>query len=330
MLINNQNVLSPPQALEVPAFEEQLSKFKAAVINHIAQSDADLAEQVAITLNNEAEISTKVIEACTVVLQAHIRKENEKATQMFGAWANDNNLDAVVSNLGLERQIIHPGDASAFPPIAATKESDEHLRQRYFLAPYSFSNAGPGLGYKYHAMTLGERPEISVESPEANKVVVTYQFQDNSLAGQIKDAAAHRTDKGKVTVTVLSREADGTASSELLNSVRAYFQRDDVAPLTDDITVGSALTPHYTINAIVYIGKGPDKSVIQADSIRLCREYADSQHRLNASIETTRISQALHTAGARRIELLSPLEAIPADEKTAAYCTSVNVEVRTE
>ncbi len=338
MFIDGQNALQKPSAVADITYESKLAEFKQIVVNHIAAIDATMAAQVEETLNNEAELSTKIIEACLVVLQTHARDINEKALQMFAYWAQKDNLDVKVSDLGLERQELQAADDSAFPPVPAVYEDDDHLKTRYYLAPYSFSNAGPGLGYKYHTLTLDARPTVSVESLKAGKVVVTYQFDPSSLAAQVKDAKAFNVyavtgdaqDRGKVKIAVLGRDGDGTPSAEVLAAVNSYYvDREDTAPLTDQQEVVAATIVNYKFRAIAYIHKGPDTSVVEQSAQVLLTEYADRQHKIGATVEPSRLDQYLHEAGAVKIEKLEPLNPIVTTDEQAPYCTDIEIEVRT-
>ena len=329
MFIPGQNKLAMPDAVVVAPFEQQLQNFKSIVIQHIEKTDPAMAQQVAETLTNQAELTTKVVEACAVVLQTFTRSVNEQALQMFAYWAKDNNLDVKVSDLGIERQMISPGDPNAFPQVPPTMESDEALKLRYWLAPYSFSNAGPRLGYKYHAMTLGERPTVTVESPEAGKIVVTYQISTDTQASKVKDASGVKVAPGKVKVPVLSREGDGTASPELLAAVTAYFERDDVAPATDEVEPASAEILQYSIHAIAYINRGPDASIAEASARQALATYAQQQHRLKALIDPGKIKHVLYSLGAEKVELSQPVAEIQASELQAPWCAGIDVEIRT-
>lgn len=328
MFIPGQNQLAKPEVVAVPPFEQQLARFKQAVIDHVAKSDAAMAAKVEETLQNEAELATKMVEACTVVLQTRIREVNEDALQMFAYWAEDSNLDAVVSNLGLRRQVLDDGDANAFPPVPATLESNEHLRQRYFLAPHAPA-AGSRMHYRHEAMTLSDRPVISVEAPEEDVVVVTYRFKPDSYAGKVKDAAGRRTDPGKVDLIVLGRDGDGTPGSELLEAVRSHFNRDDVRPDTDEVTVKAAEIVPYVIDAVVYINAGPDAAITEEASIERLQKYADLQHKLAGRIDPSWIYHELHEVGAVRVDLNSPINAIETTYSQAPWCQLINIEIQT-
>lgn len=328
MLIPGQNELAKPSIVDVPPFESLLEQFKARVIAAVAAEDPDLAPEIKTTLDNEAEVGTKILEAAVVMLQTERRYHNEQIQQMLAWWAKDSNLDAKVADLGIKRQTVDPGDPDAYPPVPATLEGDDSLRLRYFLAPYSFSNAGPQLAYRYHTLTLGNRPEISVETPEEGVVVVTHRLPNGSTAGKIKDALGKRTAPGAVTVAVLSREGNGAPSAELLSEVEYYFARDDVAPVTDDVSVIGAEILLWSCHAVMWINRGPDISVAQADAVEKVQAYADEQHRLGGNVETTMLATAMHNAGAVRVEIDAPAEALSADDFSAPYCIGIDIEVR--
>jgi phage-related baseplate assembly protein len=230
--------------------------------------------------------------------------------------------------MGLQRQVIDEGDPDAFPPVDPTYESDDQLRTRYYLAPHGFSNAGPRLSYKYHAMTLDEKPLITVESPESNVLTVTYKFEQGSFAGQVKDADGIRTAPGRVKVPILAHDGDGTPSAELIAATQEYLERDDVAVETDIITVVPAEILPYTINAIAYIDRGPDVELTKESGESALAEYANNQRRLKGVIDPGMIGHLLYGIGAKKVDVLSPSNEISASRSQAPYCQSITVEVR--
>ena len=349
MLIPGQNQLSKPEIVKIASFETLLEELKKHTVDYIAKSDPSLAEQVKDTFTYKSEILTKLAEAFVVYVQTRDRAYNERITQMLAWWAEGSNLDARLSDLGLERQVISPGDRSAYPPVAPSYESDEHARLRYYLAPHAPA-AGSRMHYRREVLTLDERAQVSVTTPEAGKVVVTYLLKDSkdsksskSYAAQIKDGNGVRTAPGKVTVTVLSRCGDGTANDELLTAVRRHFARDDVVPETDEVTVQSADILRYKINATVSINSGPDAVLTQAAACKALQEYADEHHVLGGRIDRSWIDYVLHKAGAARIDSLQiervlheagatrmeVVGSITANDHQAPYLSAITVEVRT-
>lgn len=327
MLIPGQNRLADPAIVEVPPFEQMLATFKAVTIAHVAESDPALSERIRATLESESEVFTKLVEVATVMLQTERRHRNEQIKQMLAWWAEGSNLDAKVADLGLQRQTISPGDPSAFPPVPAVKEDDERLRLRYFLAPHAPA-AGSRLHYRAEILTLSDRAKVTVETPENGEIVVRYRFQPDSWAAQVKDGQARHTAPGEVTCAVLARYGDGTPSSEQLNAVRRHFERDDVCPETDAVIVKAANILRYEIRAVAFIYPGPDSLLTEEAAIKRLQEYADSQHRLEGSIDPSWVYHHLHEAGAVRVDLLEPMEPLAASWDEAPYCESITVEVR--
>lgn len=328
MLIPGQNQLAEPEMVKVEQFEALLAEFKAFVVEYVAARSPENAAKLEVSLQNESELLTMALEAFTVRLQTHERKYNARIKQMLAWWANGSNLDARLADMGLERQIITPGDPAAFPPVLPVMESDEDARLRYYLAPHAPA-AGSRMQYRREVLTLGERPRVSVETTVAGIVTVTYTFNPDGFAAQVKDGNGRRTAPGQVTVTVLSREGDGTPSAALLGAVRSHFDRPDVRPETDQVLVQAAQIVNYKIRAIAYINPGPDSALTEAVAAAQLQAYAKACHRLEGRVDRTWIDYTLHAAGAIQLEVLEPLLPITTTAAQAPFCTAVEIEVRT-
>jgi len=328
MLIPGQNQLAEPEIVAVERFEDLLAEFKSDVLGHVASKSPASAGKLAVSLENESELVTMIIEAAALRLQTHARKYNGRIKQMLAWWATGSNLDARLADMGLERQTLDEGDPDAYPPVPATMESDSDARLRYYLAPHAPA-AGSRMQYRREVMTLGERPRVSVSPVSAGVVTVTYTFDPDGFAAQVKDGNGRRTAPGEVAVTVLSREGDGTAPAPLLAAVRAHFARPDVRPETDKVTVQGAQIINYKIRAIAYINPGPDAAMTGEAAEDQLRKYADDCHRLEARVDPSWIDYTLHNAGAVRLEILEQLAPITTTASQAPYCTAVELEVRT-
>lgn len=328
MLIPGLNQLAEPEIIKVEKFETLLADFKAEVLAYVAARDPAKAARLAESLENDSELLAMALQAMALRLQGHARKYNERIKQMLAWWANGSNLDARLADMGLERRTISEGDPSAFPPVPAVLEEDEEARIRYYLAPHAPA-AGSRLHYRREALTLGERAKVTVESPEAGKVVVTYTFAPDGNVAKVKDANGRRTDPGSVAVTVLSREGNGVPSPSLLEAQRAHFARDDVRPETDLVTVQGASIVPYQIDAVVYIGTGPDAQLTKEAAEQALAAYAASRHQLGGYVDPSRIDYVLHGAGAERLDLLQPAAPVECEAHQAPYCTEIKVEVRT-
>ena len=88
--------------------------------------------------------------------------------------------------------MLDPGDPAAFPPVPAIYESDDDARLRYYLAPHAPA-AGSRMQYRREVFTLGERPSVTVQSATPGVVTVSYTFDPDGYAAQVKDAAWAQT-----------------------------------------------------------------------------------------------------------------------------------------
>ncbi|WP_077044326.1 baseplate J/gp47 family protein [Pseudomonas sp. KK4] len=328
MLIPGQNQLAEPAIVTVEAFEDLLAEFKTFVVEYVGARAPATATKLKVSLENESELLTLALEAFCVRLQLHERKYNARIKQMLAWWATGSNLDARLADMGLERQLLDPGDPAAFPPVPPVYESDDDARLRYYLAPHAPA-AGSRMQYRREVFTLGERPVVKVESPSAGEVTVNYSFDPDGFAAQVKDGNGRRTAPGEVMVTVLSREGNGTASPQLLEGVRRHFDRPDVRPETDRVTVQSALIKPYRIRVTARINAGPDSGLTKIAAQQQLQAYADSCHRLEGRVDPSWIDYTLHNAGAVQLDIVEPLSPIVATAFEAPYCTGVEVEVLT-
>ena len=328
MLIPGQNQLAEPSIVTVEAFEDLLAEFKTFVVEYVGDRAPETAAKLKASLENESELLTLAREAFCVRLQIHERKYNARIKQMLAWWATGSNLDARLADMGLERQLLDPGDPAAFPPIAPVFESDDDARLRYYLAPHAPA-AGSRMQYRREVFTLGERPAVKVETAAPGEVTVTYVFDPDGYATQVKDGNGRRTAPGEVMVTVLSREGDGTASDELLEGVRRHFARPDVRPETDRVTVQGAHIQNYKIRVVARINAGPDSGLTKVAAQQQLQAYARSCHRLEGRVDPSWIDYTLHNAGAVQLEILEPVEPIVTTAFEAPYCTDVEVEVLT-
>ncbi|MGC5702363.1 baseplate J/gp47 family protein [Pseudomonas sp. NFXW11] len=328
MLIPGQNQLAEPEIVKVDEFEPLLAEFKAFVVDYVAARSPEQAVRLRTSLDNESELLTMALEAFCVRLQSHERKYNARIQQMLAWWATGSNLDARLADMGLERQLLVPGDDQAFPPVPPVYESDDDARLRYYLAPHAPA-AGSRMQYRREIFTLGERPRIAVHSSAPGVVAVTYTFDPDGYAAQVKDGNGRRTAPGEVAVTVLARSGDGSPSEALLEAVRKHFARPDVRPETDKVTVQGAQIKGYKIRVVAKINAGPDSGLTKAAVEQQLREYAESCHRLEGRVDPSWIDYTLHAAGAVQLEILEPQQPVITSAFEAPYCKGVEVEVRT-
>lgn len=330
-LFPHENPLPVPDLIVTPTFEVLLASIKQDVFAYFEQHAPSDADEVKATLKNEAELLTKYTEAVTTILQSRLRQMNEQAKQMFGMYATDAGMiDLIASQLNVQRLVLNKGDADAYPAVPPTMESNHDLLTRYYLAAYSLASTGTRGGYRFHALTLGGRPSIDIDSSQPNKIVVTYEFHDQELAGNTKDAQARQVTPGVVDCYILSHEGTGLASDELVNATQEYMSSDEIAQETDLLTVKKGEIKPWTCIADVYISSAPDKELVKASVLKAVQDYGDQQHRLDSNIEPSMLYNIiLSGTGGHKAGLISPLSPILCSFKEAPYLESIQINIIT-
>lgn len=325
----HENPLPIPSIITTPVFETLLANVKAEVLAYIEQNAPGYVDAVRETLSNEAEVLTKTVEAFAVVLQNVTRRINAQALQMFGMYATENAMvDLIASQLGVTRLTISAGDANAFPPVEPVMESNAALLTRYYLAAYALASTGTRSGYRFHAMTLGGRPTVHVESPTKNKVIVTYEFTEHEDAGKTKDAQARKVAPGEVDCYILSHDAEGIPEQSLIDATQQYLQRDDIGQATDLIVVKQPTIPKWSCNAVLYMRSGFDENIVKLAAEKAVRKYGLEQHRLGGQIEPSMLYNVLLlSTGASRADLIQPTQPLRCEFSEAPYLESVNITV---
>jgi phage-related baseplate assembly protein len=295
MAVVDLSQLPPPEVVDVPDFESLYAQRKA---NFIALYPVE--EQAAVTraLELESDPIVKLLQENTyreILLRQRI---NEAAQAVMVAYAIGSDLEQLAANNNVRRLTITPEDPTAVPPVEAVMESDPDLRQRIPAAMEGLSVAGPSAAYEFHA---------------------------RSADGRVADASAVSPSPANVTVTVLSREGDGTAAADLLAVVTAALNDESVRPVADRVTVQSATIVNYTIDAKLYLYPGPEAEPIKAAAIERLQTYIKAQSRLGRDIRKSAIYGALHVEGVQRVELTAPAADVVLDKSKAAYCTASTV-----
>ncbi|CAG9001772.1 MAG: hypothetical protein CENE_03799 [Candidatus Celerinatantimonas neptuna] len=318
------------QAFVVPDFETLLAEYQTAAVNYVAAKDADVGNALKEALANDSELLAQITQAFVVKRQAEIREQNYWARQMFRKYVSESDMiDLLALQYNLKRQTIRAADTSVFPPTAAVMESDDSLLKRFDLAPYQFHTTGTRKGYRFHALTLGERPVTTIETQENGDVLMRFSFPDVKEA-LVKDAQARMVspNSGQVAVAVLSRQsADGTASATLLKTVSDYLNRDDIAQESDTITTQSASIKVYQIEATLFTGGDPAHSVDQAAAVQSAQLFANQRHRLSQRIDRLELGNLLYGLDPLRVVLTHPASDVVCDWDEAPYCTGVTIHV---
>ena len=287
--------LPAPDVVETLDFETILAERKATLVSLYPEEQQ---EAVARTLALESEPLVKYLEENAYREVIWRQRVNDAAQACTLAYANNNDLDVMAGNNNTERQTVTPADDSTIPPTPAVMESDADLRLRAQQAYEGLSVAGPVGAYEYHGRSAdGRVADISVVSPSP----------------------------ACVTITVLSREDDGTAPDDLLAAVEKALNAEDVRPVGDRVTVQSAEIVPYQIDAILYFYPGPESEPIRLAAEEKLKAYISAQQRLGRDIRQSAIYAALHVEGVQRVELVAPVADIVLTQYQASYCSEYSI-----
>lgn len=290
--------LPPPEVIETPDFEQIFSERKAALL---ASLPAELREPVARVLQLESEPLTKLLQENALRELLLRQRINEACLANMVAYARGGDLDQLGANVNTPRLIVRPADETAVPPQPAVYESDADYRLRIPQAFEGLSAAGPQGAYVYHA---------------------------RSADGRVADASAISPSPACVTVSVLSREGDGTASADLLRKVEAALNDEDVRPVADRLTVQSARIVPYTVAAELHLCPLPASEPVKAAAEARLQRYVTTQHRLGRDIRRSALFAALHAEGVQQVVLTGPATDLVLNETQAAFCREITLTVR--
>ncbi|ELW5257429.1 baseplate J/gp47 family protein [Salmonella enterica] len=284
--------LPQPAIIETLDFEVILADVKELIINAFPE---DFRPAVTAALKLESEplnIIAQVVSWREMLLRQRI---NDGAAACMLSHAVSTDLDNIAANMDTRRLVITP----ATDTTNAVMESDTALRMRAQAAFDGLSVAGPTGAYEYFA---------------------------KSASGKVADAKAISPSPAVVVVSVLSTEGDGTATPELLNTVKDALSAEDRRPVGDRLTVQSAEIVSYNINAKLFFYPGPESEPIQNAAHDALQAWIALQGKIGRDVARSAIMAALHVQGIQRIELTEPASDIVISNTQAARCVSVTLE----
>lgn len=289
--------LPEPAVIEQLDYETILADRKASFI---ALYPSDQQAAVTATLALESEPVTKLLQENAyreLILRQRI---NEASLAVMLAYAAGTDLDHLGANFKVQRLLIDAGDPDAITPVQPTYESDTDFRDRIQQAFEGLSTAGSKGSYLFHAL---------------------------GADADVKDIDAVSLTPAHVTVYVLSRTGDGTASPKLLAAVAATLNADHIRPMTDKVTVQSAAIVTYTIEAELVVLPGPDPAVVRQGAVTAITAYAEAQRKIGFDVTLSGVYAALHQPGVQRVNLTSPTANLVIGTGQVSYCTAINVTV---
>lgn len=253
----------------------------------------------------ESDPTYKQGEVTAFQLTLAFQRVNDAVRAVFLASAQNADLDQIGAAFNVGRMVIVPANPDAVPPTDAVMEEDEAFRERIQLSWSQLNTAGARNAYRFHARSADE----DVLDADA------YGPEEHGRAGE-------------VDVYVLSREGNGTTSKALLDAVSARLNADEIRPLTDFVTVKSAIINDYSVTAELEIPDGPDAGEVLENAKNTLLSYTRLANRINGMVPLSAIYAALQQTGVARVILSSPRADIEPATGTAPRCAAVNVTRR--
>lgn len=282
-------------ALPAPQVLENLD-FEVLYEDALRQFREYMAENWSAALESDPVV--KLLELIAYWRVQDRARVNDAAKALLLAYAKGTDLDHLAANVELSRLVVQAEDLTAVPPLPEILEEDDALRERVQLVYEGLTTAGPRNSYILHA---------------------------RNASGLVADATAESPSPAVVNVTVLSLEGDGAADAELLATVAAHVNDDDVRPVADRVNVRSAQILRYQVNAVVYLaGNGPEGEAVLAEAKNRLEAWKNPRRRLGVEVSRSAIDAQLHVAGVQRVDLIGWSDIRPTKAE-AAWCTGVTV-----
>lgn len=181
----------------------------------------------------------------------------------------------------------------------AEVESDQNLAERAYLAPSSFSTAGPDDAYEYWVKSSDPNiGDVKITSPTPGVVDIRFVMVDGSLPDE--------------TTIAITQE---------------YVGQRGKRPLTDDVHILRPIIEEYAIDLVYYINASDSNAAaaIQANIAIAINDYKLWQAiKIGRDINPDRLTAKIMEAGVKRVVIKEPgFRVIP--EIALAQCTGVNV-----
>ena len=163
----------------------------------------------------------------------------------------------------------------------AEREDDDNLAERIYLAPASYSTAGPDDAYEYWVKTFDPAVEdVRVESPTPGTVDIRFVLQGGELPG-----------------------------TTIIEELQKYLMQEKIRPLTDNVVVQAPDVENYTLDFTYYINNSDrgQAALIQDNVADAVKEYNLWQRvSIGRDINPDQLRKLLISAGAKRVEIRQP------------------------
>ena len=178
-------------------------------------------------------------------------------------------------------------------------EDDASFRERIFIAPSSYSVAGPREAYIYHM---------------------------KSFSTLISDVKVQMTAPGYVDVRVLLEDGE-IPDTSFLTEAEKFLSDSAIRPLTDNVTVQAPDVVNYTLEVTYYILQENSNAVetIKATVESAIEYYKTWQKaKIGRDINPSKLTNLMIAAGAKRVVITDPIYT-STSSTAVAICTNTTI-----
>ncbi len=179
-------------------------------------------------------------------------------------------------------------------------ETDESLAERTFLAPSSYSTAGPDDAYIYWTKTFNnDIIDVGIESPSACLVDIRVVLKGGALPGP-----------------------------SFLQGLHTYLTNKKIKPLTDLVTVAAPDEVNYDIDITYWINKSDSGNAVAIQSkvnLAVSEYRVWQENKIGRDINPSELTRRVMAAGAKRVEINTPVYTVVKDNTAVARLVSQSV-----
>ncbi len=231
------------------------------------------AETIVSTADNTNFLTTNAMTLSIGQMETFIESEAEESGTKGNGYL-PGQINALVSSVPYVKAI---NTITSYG--GADEETDEDLKERFSLAPESFSTAGPAEAYEYFA---------------------------KSFSTLVQDVKADHNNPGEVLLTILLKDGE-IPSQVFLDDIFEFLNDRKRRPLTDHLIVQGPSVVNYSIDVTYYISLESDAEATKLKVETAVADYALWQkEKIGRSLNPSELIRRMLEAGAVRVELLSP------------------------
>lgn len=178
-------------------------------------------------------------------------------------------------------------------------ESDDELRQRMYLAPDGYTDAGSKGGYEYYVREFDPAiSDVKAISPSPRAVEIRVLLEDGAIPG-----------------------------SEFLSALAEYMEEQEIRKLTDVLTVLAPTVVNYALQFTYYINES-DRNRAETIQTNVEAAYQDyilwQRSKIGLDINPDELVQRVKAAGAKRVSITYPVYTV-VNSNSVAVCNSISV-----